>query len=67
MGVVTGHEFHDNVERLLGYKMTDRQWEELKQEAGPDADGLIPYSKFMEKFSVRYGHMGEVPLFYFIN
>ena len=51
IGVVTQYEFKEAIERLLGYSMTDSQWAELKEDVGLDADGLVPYPKFLERFS----------------
>ena len=53
IGVVTQHEFKFATERTLGYKMADKQWEELKENVGLDQDGLVPFPKFLESFSTR--------------
>ncbi|XP_052088400.1 uncharacterized protein LOC127725466 isoform X3 [Mytilus californianus] len=52
LGVITPHEFRGALEKRLGYTMSDKQWEQLKTDVGQDADGLIPYNKFLQLFDV---------------
>ncbi|XP_063405339.1 EF-hand calcium-binding domain-containing protein 6-like isoform X4 [Mytilus trossulus] len=52
LGVITPHEFRGALEKRLGYTMSDKQWEQLKNDVGQDADGLIPYNKFLQLFDV---------------
>ncbi|XP_052088418.1 EF-hand calcium-binding domain-containing protein 6-like isoform X17 [Mytilus californianus] len=55
LGVITPHEFRGALEKRLGYTMSDKQWEQLKTDVGQDADGLIPYNKFLQLFDVMPG------------
>ncbi|XP_063405341.1 uncharacterized protein LOC134688497 isoform X6 [Mytilus trossulus] len=55
LGVITPHEFRGALEKRLGYTMSDKQWEQLKNDVGQDADGLIPYNKFLQLFDVMPG------------
>lgn len=54
LGVITPHEFRGALEKRLGYTMSDKQWDQLKNDVGQDADGLIPYNKFLQLFDVMY-------------
>ena len=51
IGVITQYEFKDIVEQSLGYKMNSDQFQFLKEQLVLDADGLVPYNKFLESFS----------------
>ncbi|CAG2256826.1 unnamed protein product [Mytilus edulis] len=55
LGVITPHEFRGALEKRLGYTMSDKQWDQLKNDVGQDADGLIPYNKFLQLFDVMPG------------
>ncbi|KAK3602964.1 hypothetical protein CHS0354_016772 [Potamilus streckersoni] len=55
LGVITPHEFRTALEKRLGYPMSEKQWEQLKEDVGQDADGLVPYITFLQMFDIMPG------------
>ncbi|KAL3881789.1 hypothetical protein ACJMK2_028182, partial [Sinanodonta woodiana] len=55
LGVITPHEFRTALEKRLGYPMSEKQWEQLKEDVGQDADGLVPYVTFLQMFDIVPG------------
>ena len=45
------YEFKAAVERVLGYNLTEDQWNQLKNDVKLDKDGLVPYTSFLEVFN----------------
>ena len=56
---MTQYEFKDIVEQALGYKMDNDQFKQLKEQVVLDPDGLVPYSKFMESFNIKYANQNN--------
>ena len=51
IGLVTQYDFKCAVEKLLGYQIPDRQWEDWKGTMRLDKDGLVSYPELLQMFN----------------